>query len=185
MTPHNAYVAESLEITPIEGKVGVTADPGVIAITSLVRIDPTARITLLHVEPYDVTPGTTVVAVRASFWGRGTSPSGHQMFNGYPLGDCSKNLAGGFGPSYPVEGLELAEGDPVQLIYYLRSRDVGVETVIGYRIRYRTTRGAIRTVTGDLGRLDLELRPGIDDGQPLRCIDKVSGWARAVPGFPG
>lgn len=190
-TPHNAEVADSVELVPLEGRAFFYSQPGAMGITSMLGILPTAPITVLHVEPYGVTPGTEVLAVRAIFKGRGyLSPSGHRWYTGSPIVECYDGPwpPSGYGPSYPVEGLDVVPGDGVKFVYYIRAPDTfGLHVVTGYRITYRTARGRVRTATGDLGRFEIYFRTAAQlVHQEAQCEPRTRvGWFSAWPGYPG
>jgi hypothetical protein len=84
------------------------------------------------------------------------------MFNGSPGGECSPGPwpTSGYGPSYPVEGLTLAPGDPVVIGFYAHLPAApGKYVLTGYRITYRTATGRVRTVTGDTVGVDVDVLP--------------------------
>lgn len=185
----NVAVADSVEVFPLANTWGFSP-PGTIVISGNVGIVPSAPITLLDVKPYRITPDTELLAVRVFFQGRGsTSPSGHRLFTGVPGGVCYNGPwpPEGYGPSYPVRGIKLAKGDPVVFGYYSRGPDKpGDYVVTGYRIRYRTASGKVRTVFGDGVRNEMNYRLPPDlVGKDGQCRPKPeSGFARAWPGYP-
>ena len=154
----NQTFAPGLHLIPLEGRYGMHTPPGLLALSTTVDFEVTAPITLLDVRPYRATSGVETIA-RAYFYGSGISPSGHPMFNGAPGISCSTVPwpPAGYGPSFPVSGLVLAAGDPVRIGFYIRAPAVvGRYLVTGYRIRYRTANGKTHTVTGDLGRVQID-----------------------------
>jgi hypothetical protein len=186
---HNVTFADSIEVGEEANTDGYDL-PGVISISGLVAIIPTAPITLLDVQPYRVTPGVELLAVRAVFQGFGEfSPSGHRQFTGAPGATCYTGPwpPTGYGPSYPVQGLRLAKGDPVRLVFYSRGPDrVGDHVLTGYRITYRTLRGKKRTITGDIPHAAMRYRTQADlVGKDGVCGPRPDqGFAKAWPGFP-
>ena len=188
---HNATTSESFVLSPNRAIVGFDAETGTVGMMGLLRMDVSKAMTILDIRPWQMDAGVEVLAVRAIFYGRGTSPGGYNMFSGYPLVGCLPDRPfAGFGPSYPTVNLTVAPGDPIQFVFYVRAKDPGHYWVRGYRIRYRTADGSVRSITGDEIALEMYLRrpgePPTDDHEFTPCRPDVPlSWDDAVPGFPG
>lgn len=188
--PLNALTADSLRVSPFEGRVSGYSPPGIHRIAGLVSVYPTAPITLLDVRAYRTTPGVSLLTRAAFSGGFGdVSPSGHLKTGGGIAGICHLGSwpPVGFGQSYPTAGLALVPGDALQLLFFVRGPEqVGDYAVIGYRITYRTASGKIHTIKGDAGRLEMYIREPADlVNQEGQCRPfKEQPWANPAAGFP-
>lgn len=185
----NQTVADAVQVVQLEGRYLVDSETGVLGASSLVGIQVLAPITLLEVRPYSVTRGVETIS-RAFFWGKPgvTSASGHPLFSGVPGGICFGGPwpPAGYGRSFPAAGLELAAGDPVEFSFYVRPPAVpGHYVITGYRIRYRTARGKVHTITGDHGQFDITVYDSADVHVVGHCThDRHESWADPFPGYP-
>ena len=171
------------------GQAGFVAAPGVVGITGPVGIVVKQPVTILDVRPLHVDSGVELLTARAVFHGPGDrSPGGFRMTLGAPLVTClTAGPRPGHGPSYPVAGLTLAPGDPVQFLFYLRPLGLGVAGSKGYTITYRDTAGTERTVTGgEDTTFRMDIRPPAEaKGAEASCTPKAGAtWGRRLPGFP-
>lgn len=180
----NETVADSMEVYP-DGTYGLDLPPGAVGLAGTVGFVVTAPITLLDIRPYRVPAGFEVIS-RAFFYGFGTSPSGHRMFNGAPGSACAKTSwpPAGYGQSWPVPGLRLAPGDPIKVGFYFHPPDtLGPHTITGYRITYRTAKGRVRTVTGDIVRIEINNLTAAEAAK-RRFLCSGGGLFEPMPGYP-
>jgi hypothetical protein len=182
----NETVVDSIKVYP-DGTYGLDLPPGAVGVAGTVGFEVTAPITLIDIRPYRVPDGFDVIS-RAYFYGFGTSPSGHQMFNGAPGSSCAMSPwpPTGYNRSWPVPGLILSPGDPIKVGFYFRARTgiVGPHTITGYRITYRTAKGKVRTVTGDTVRIEINDVAGGDAENEARAACNMPSVFRPFPGYP-
>jgi hypothetical protein len=172
------------------GFVAFDAEVGVTGIAGIARIDASRPFTLVAVRPRRRDSSIEVLAVRAIFYGVGPTSRGYRMVNGYPLVTCTRSAPTGYGPSYPVEGLELGAGDVAHLVFYVRSDSAGAPSLAGADIDYRDSGGRLRTVSAATLTFTMHLhRPGeepVPDHTIVPCSPDIpKSWASPAPGFPG
>lgn len=133
-------------------------DPSDVFIYGVRRFRVLRPVSLRSFAPGVVPDGVEVLAARASFL---RSAGGRRTANGYPGAFCTDTWPmAGFGPTYPINGLDVTRGDEVAFTVYVRAERSGRYLLDGYDLRYDDAgERSLRTVEGQRAEMRV-LAPG-------------------------
>jgi len=115
--------------------------------------------------------GLELLDVRVSFLGV-EDGSDRVKVGGYPGILCAEEWPlRGFGPTYPIEGIDVKPGDQFAVIYYLRIKEPGRHKVLGTRFSFSSGGEVFQQVMEDTTFIAI----GASDKRAQPCPGEISG----------
>ena len=185
---HDFDAAPGMTLHPT-ARFGTSVMPGTVVMGGLAGLLATSRVTIVGIRPWRLDPGVELLTTRGTFHAVGghRTPFGYHTSSGSMGSGCRYPWAvTGYGPSYPVEGLELAPGDPLAIVFYVRNTRTGLLRVHGFEVEYRTGDGRTHVASGSVGTLEMRVYDETDVPEGHRCDPgSESGFTEPTSGFPG
>lgn len=185
---HDFDAAPGMTLYPT-ARYGISVMPGTVVMGGLAGLVARSRVTIVGIRPWRLDPGVELLTTRGTFHAVGghRTPFGYHTSSGsmgsgcrYPWGVT------GYGPSYPVEGLELAPGDPLAIVFYVRNTRTGLLRAHGFEVEYRTGDGRTHVASGSVGTLEMQVYDETDVPDGYLCRpDRENSFTEPANGFPG